>query len=92
MVHDCLQKTKDMGVVPTTRPIPTNLPRHLACALEGILNTGNKYLLVSCYLPQDIDAHVEACIALSALPSEYPPHLIILGGDFQGDWTSKSDR
>ena len=31
-------------------------------------------------------------MALSTLTTTYPNHLIILGGDFQGDWTSPSDK
>ena len=73
-------------------PLPQTFPRHLACAIEGTINTGNKCLLISCYLPRDNPDHAEACIALRTLPSEYPHPLIILGGGFQGDWTSKSDK
>jgi len=61
-------------------PLPQSFTRHPANALKGTLNTANKCLLMSCYLPQDHDEHVEAYIALSALPTEYLRHLIILGG------------
>jgi hypothetical protein len=72
--------------------LPQSFPRHLACALEGNLSTGNKCFLIPCYLPQDHVEHVETCIALSTLPTAYPRPLIILRGDFQGDLTSKPDK
>ena len=73
-------------------PLPSFLPRHTACALEGTLNTRNKCLMVTCYLPQDNADHSKACSVLTTLPLLYPDHLIILGGDFQGDLTSPSDK
>jgi hypothetical protein len=71
-------------------PLPQTFPQHLACALEGTLNTGNKRLLISCNLPQYHVCHAESCIALNTFTSKYPNHQIIIGGDFQGDWTSTS--
>ena len=62
--------------------LPKHFPRQLACALEGTLDTGHNCLLITCYLPQDLAKHAEACVALSTLTTSYPNHLIILGGDF----------
>ena len=70
--------------------LPPPFPRHLACVLEGTLGTGNRCLLVSCFLPQDHAEHAEACSALTTLPLLYPDHFIILGVEFQGDLTSPS--
>jgi hypothetical protein len=78
------------SLLPLHLPLPFH--RHLSCALEGTLDAGNKCLLVSCYLPQDHAENAEACAALTTLPLQYPDHLIILGGDFQGDLTSPSDK
>jgi len=85
---------KDKPWSPSLRPfpLPQNISRQLACALEGSLTTGQKCLLVTCYLPQDLAEHAEACISLSTLTLAFPNHLIIIGGDFQGDLTSSSDK
>ncbi len=79
---------------PSLRPftLPQNIPRQTACALEGSLATGQKCLLVTCYLPHDLAEHAAACIAISTLTTTYPNHIIIIGGDFQGDLTSSSDK
>ncbi len=71
----------------TLRPFPltTHFPKQLACALEGTLDAGHNCLLMACYLPQELAKHAEACLALSTLTTIYPHHLIIPGGDFQGD-------
>ena len=73
-------------------PFPNTISRQTACALEGTLATGQKYLLVTCYLPHDHAEHAATCISLSTLTNIYPDHIIILGGDFQGDLTSDSDK
>ena len=69
-----------------------HFPIQLACALEGTLNTGHNCLLLTCYFPQDLAKHAEACLALGTLTTTYPDHLIILGGDFQGDFTVPIDK
>jgi hypothetical protein len=56
--------------------------------------TRNNCLLITCYLPQYLAKYDEVCLALNTLTTTYPNynHFIILGGDFQGDGTSPSDR
>jgi hypothetical protein len=85
---------KDKHWSPSLHPFPPpqNISRRLAYALEGSLVTGQKCLLVACYLPHDLAEHANACISLSTLTNTYPDHIIIIGGDFQGDLTSSSDK
>jgi len=76
-------------------PLPLSFTQHTTCALEGTLNTTHKYLLVTCYLPQDHADHAnhaKACSALTTPPLIYLDHLIILVGDFHGNLTSPSDK
>jgi len=72
--------------------LPKHFPGQFACALEGTLDTGQNCLLITCYLPQDLAKHTEACLVISKLTTTYPIHLIIPEGDFQGDWTSSSNK
>jgi len=85
---------KDKPWPPSFRPfpLPQKISRQLACALEGALTTSQKCLLVTCYLPHDLAKHAEECISHSTLTLTYPNHIIIIGGDFQGDLTSASDK
>ncbi len=85
---------KDKPWSPSFHPFPLsqNISRQLACALEGSLATGQKCLLITCYFPHDLAEHVDACISLSTLTNTYPYHKNIIGGDFQGDLTSFSDK
>ena len=74
-------------------PFPPPFPRHLACALEGTISTGNTWLFILCYSPQEHATHAEACSALNnKLPLQQMDHHVILGGDFQDEWTSPSDK
>ena len=85
---------KDKTWSPSLRPftLPKNIPRQIACALEETLASGKKCLLLSCYFPHDLAEHAAACIAISTLTTAYPDHIIIIGGDLQGDLTSSSDK
>ncbi len=85
---------KDKPWSPSLRPFPLSqtISRQLACELEGSLATGQKCLLITCYLPRDLAEHANACISLSTLTHTYPDHIIIIRGDFQGDLASSSDK
>ncbi len=85
---------KDKPWSPSLRPFPLsqNISRQLACALEGSLAIGQKYLSITCYLPHGLAEHSNACISLSTLTNTYHDHILVIGGDFQGDLTSSSDK
>ncbi len=85
---------KDKPWSPSLRPftLPQNVSLQTTCALERSLATGQKCLLVTCYLPHDLTEDAAACIAIRTLTTAYPNHVIIIGGDFQGDLTSSSDK
>jgi hypothetical protein len=91
-MHDSIQQIGALGIITPTPPPPITLSQIPCMRTQSKLDTGNKCLFVSCYLPQDHSEHAEACSALTTLLLLYPNHLIILGGDFQGDLTSPTDK
>jgi hypothetical protein len=56
------------------------------CAVELRLPNTTKVAIISCYLPQTLEAHAITCNALSQLSHTVPHSLIILGGDLQEGW------
>ena len=73
-------------------PLPQSCPRATTCAVELALQNGSKAAILSCYLPQTVEAHAATCDALSQLPGTLPHSLIIMGGDFQGGWDTASPK
>ncbi len=69
-----------------------NCPSATICALELTLLNGTKEAIISCYLPQKVEAHSATCDAVSQLPHILPHSLIILGGDMQGGWEHSSPK
>jgi len=60
--------------------LPHNCPSETMCAVELTLLHGDKIAIISCYLPQAVEAHSTTCDALSELKNTLPHSLIILGG------------
>jgi len=73
-------------------PLLGSCPKTTTCAIELTLHSGAKAAIIACYLAQDAEAHTRTCIALSALPSELPHHVLILGGDFHGNWSGLNTK
>jgi hypothetical protein len=48
--------------------------------------------IIANYLPQAKEEHERACQTLTRLPAGLPHHLLILGGDLQGGWTSSNPK
>jgi hypothetical protein len=64
--------------------LPHNCHSATICAVELTLDNDTKAIIISCYLPQSVDAHSLTCASLAQLPHTLPHSLIILGGDLQG--------
>jgi hypothetical protein len=60
--------------------------------VELALQDGSRAAILSCYLPQTIEAHAATCAALIELPGTLPHSLIIVGGDFRGGWATSSPK
>jgi hypothetical protein len=75
---------------------PLTLPHtcHSAtiCAVELTLGSGTNAAIISCYLPQTVDAHSLICAALAQLPHTLPHFLVIMGGNLQGGWEQSSPK
>jgi hypothetical protein len=76
----------------TPLSLPQSCPRATTCAVEITLYDGSKAAILSCYLPQTLEAHAATCAALTQLPGTLPHSLIIMGGDLQGGWTTSSPK
>ena len=72
--------------------LPHNCPKAIICVVELTLFNGTKEVIISCYLPQTVEAHSNTCAALAQLPHTLPHPLIILGGDLQGGWEQMSPK
>ena len=70
-------------VCPLTLPI--NCPRATTYVVELTLVYGTKAAIISCYLPQPVEAHSNTCAILAQLPHTLSHPLIILGGDLHGE-------
>ena len=75
-----------------TLPLPEDCPSNTTCAVELTLLTCAKAAFISCYLPQSLEAHAEVCKALATLTKTLPHHVLIMGGDLQGDWDNTSPK
>jgi len=92
-VHDSIQPIGALGIIPPTPPSPATIPPTPCMRIRRHTRHREQMPhIVSCCLPQDHAEHAKACSALTTLPLLYPDHLLILGGDFQGDLTSPSDK
>jgi hypothetical protein len=82
-----LAYTKTAPWSSTVRPLtlPADCPRSTTCVVEITLLTGAKAAFIECYLPQPLEDHAQVCKALTNLPQALPHHVLIMGGDLQGD-------
>jgi len=63
-------------------------PKVNTCAIELTLHYEAKSTIIACCLTQSLEDHSHACKTLSRLTNTLTHHTNILGGDFQGNWTS----
>ena len=75
-----------------TLTLPEDGPNNNICAMEIVLLSGAKATLISCYLPQPVETHAKVCKALANLTRALTYHVLIIGGDLQGDWDSISPK
>ena len=61
-------------------------------AVEITLHSGETVVIIASYPPQLVEEHKRACRALARLPEDLQHHLLILGGDLQGGWTSSNPK
>jgi len=72
--------------------LPTDCPFATTCAVIITLHPGAKAAIIARRLLQPVDEHERACQTLARLPRTLPHHLLILGGDLQGGWTSSMPK
>ena len=72
--------------------LPADCPSNTTCAAEMTLLTYTKAAFIACYLPQPLEKYAQVCKALANLPQALPHHVLIMGGDLQGNWDGASPK
>ena len=72
--------------------LPVDCPRAIICAVELTLLTGAKAAFIASYLPQSTQEHAQMCKALAGLTTTLSNHVLIVGGDLQGNWDDTSPK
>ena len=73
---------KHTSWMPLVSPLtlPHTCHRATVCAVELTMDNGTKAAIISCYIPQTVEAHSLTYAALAQLPRTLTHSLIILGG------------